>query len=134
MLTDMITYMTSLDSTSAVCTDWGSTFVFNSNLFALVIPEYPNNLICLIPYGGEEPEIGHRDLYNPNLQIWIRNTDPLVAYNTGSSLIHTLHKEQSLVNGVCFALNSAPISTGLDTKGRVNYSCNFHLKVIIDIP
>lgn len=132
MLTDIINYFMGLSLSSPICTSWGAVFKFNKNLFALTIPDSPNNMLCLLPFGGGEPEMGHRDLMNPSLQIWIRNGSPLIAYNTGVSLITTLHKEQTLINGVCFASNSAPISVGLDDKGRASYSCNFSLKWIVE--
>ena len=134
MISDVIDYMVDLDATSDPCVQWGTTFKFTGssrNLFGFVLPDTPDNAVCINPYGGAEPTASHKDILNPNFQVWIRNKEPKKSYELAIALIKEFHKNNQIVKGVCFALSSSPVPVGLDTKGRQSFTINFTLKWVI---
>lgn len=131
MLTDMVTYLTGLVAGNAVVSAWGAALVLNTNLFVHKVPDSPNDLIVLTPYGGPPPDT-ERKVMNMNLQIRLRSKTPAKAYNTGVELIKALHVNGTITDGVTFAINSSPLPLGLDEKGRFTYTVNFRIKYIYE--
>lgn len=132
-LDSFVTYFTNIDTSSVVLTAFNDgvtsdAFVFGTNLFGLVVPSMPDNIIAIIPYdGGTSPDI-ERQVINPRIQVIIRHTAPKAAYDTAMACIFRLHKKGTIIDGLCLSVNSNPLSLGLDDNGRQLYSVNFALK------
>lgn len=133
MLDDFITYFTELDASNTIVATFNDgessdTFVLSTNLFALVIPDLPDNIVVINPYeGGSLPDT-RRLVINPRVQILIRHTNPKAAYDVGLLLIKALHMNTTIIDGLCQSVNSNPFNVGPDDTGRNRYSVNFALK------
>jgi len=66
-------YLTSLTATNPICSEFGSTFTFGTNLFMYLEPDSPSSCVTIIPYGGAPVDSsGYK--YESYVQMRIRST------------------------------------------------------------
>lgn len=124
MLENIIVYLESLTNLAPAVQKFGATFVFNTNLFSLILPSSPNNIVLVTPYAGESVNT-RSQVCSPNLQLMIRHATSKVGYDTANALIYELHKNTTILHGTCLAKNSVPNILPLDDVGRSIFTINF---------
>lgn len=127
------TYLTGLAASHAIPTAWGARFVKGTNLFLYTAPDNILNSLTIVPYQGSKPDTIKPDVYYPNIQIWIKNKTPHIAVDTGIELIKAIHRENTIINGVIFSLDSSPRIIGLDDVGTYHVTVNFQNKFVLPL-
>jgi len=119
LVEDLETYFLSLTATSAICSNFGTTFTSNANLFIVVEPASPTNSLTIIPYGGSPPDNRHKYAQYPSVQIRIKASTAAKGYKTGQAVINTMHQNDRVGSNIkmkCFCKNSAPIFLKFDEE------------------
>ena len=119
LVEDLESYFLNLNATSEICTNFGTTFTSNTNLFLVVEPASPTNCVTIIPYGGAPPHTRHRYAQYPSVQIRIKNTNVSTGYKVGQSIINTMHLNDRVGSNIkmkCFARQSSPIFLKYDEE------------------
>lgn len=113
-------------------------FDTDNNVFLNMLPQNPDNVICIYDTGGSGNDIGFPEIRR-NVQVFVRNESAL----TGSTVIWGIYNAliRTEDNGFLFINNrkmliksiSAPVFIGKDTNGLFEYSANFSIITQSDI-
>ena len=128
LLEDLELYFTNLNATSEICTNFGTTFTSNTNLFLVVEPASPTNSVTIIPYGGVPPSTRHTYAQYPSVQIRIKNESLPTGMLTGQSVINAMHMNDRVGSNIpmkCFAKQSNPIFLKYDEEDYPVWVVNF---------
>jgi hypothetical protein len=132
LMQDLGVYFTGLASNNEILSNMvGTQFVANTNLFYVIEPATPNETVTIIPYGGGQPETGHKYAQNPSIQVRVRAEGVARGYKVTQAIINDLHQNVSLgsdIPMVCFALQSSPMFLKWDEEDYPVYVCNFDIK------
>lgn len=126
MLENIITYLENLDNTNTIVQKFGTTFIFGTNLFSLIIPSSPDNIVTVMPYTGRAVDT-RKQVISPLIQLTIRHLSSKAGYDTADAFIYELHKNTTILHGTCLAQNSVPNILPLDDVGRSNFTINFQI-------
>jgi hypothetical protein len=130
---DLESYFLNLNATSEICSNFGTTFTSNSNLFLFVEPASPTNSITIIPYPGIPPDTRHKDAQYPSVQIRIKNTSVPTAYKVTKAVINTLHNNDRVGSNIImklFANQSEPLFLKYDAEDYPVFVANFDAMII----
>lgn len=106
------------------------TVVFKENL-----PDQPDTAVCLYDTGGGPPTLTRGDdTDSPSFQVLSRSADAATALTTLQTVFQGLHGiTETDLHGLhvklLWALQSVPMSLGLDDKQRFLFSQNFRALV-----
>lgn len=133
LLTEVESHFTSLTATNEVCSNFGSTFTSNTNIFKGVVPSSPTDCVVLLPYGGRPPDTRHRSAQYPSIQVRVRATGYAKGYKTTQAIINHLHQNGDVCSsfvGIPFAVQSQPIFLAWDEEKYPVFVCNFDFNII----
>lgn len=106
-----------------------------SDLFVEFLPDSPDNVVAIYSTGGFNFNYSSVLGYdNPTIQVRVRNTDQLAAYNKIAAVydklqgLNTVTLDGSSIINVQ-ALQSAPTTIGRDAKNRAEYTQNYTIMV-----
>lgn len=106
----------------------------SGDIFIAVSPPTPDSCIVITPTGGGKSDM-RMSYDNPSVQIQCRcNQSPMTAYNQMHLIYECLHGMGGVtIDGVyvvsCQALQSAPISLGMDENMRHHFAMNFLFEI-----
>ena len=100
LVEDLEAYFVNLPATSAICTNFGTTFTSNTNLFIVVEPASPTNSLTIIPYGGSPPDTRTRYAQYPSVQIRIKASTAAKGYKVGQAVINSMHQNDRVGSNI----------------------------------
>ncbi len=130
LLSDITDFIASDASIEAA---FGASISVGTNLFISFMPDSPDNVIVVTPYGGSSPELNSKYKHNSHVQVSSRASTFSVAYNTCQEIINQIHYNGNVLSnsrGMLYAIQSSPIFLQREEDRRVIVVCNFEAKFI----
>ena len=130
---DLEIFFRNLNATSEICSNFGTTFTSNTNLFLLVEPASPTSSVTIIPYAGAPPDIRHKDAQYPSVQIRVKSNGVAKAYKITKAVINTLHNNDRVGSNLTikmFANQSEPTFLYWDAENYPVFVANFDALII----
>lgn len=129
VINNVASYLESLNATNPICVALGTT-LNSSNCFLLFAQDTDNDSMVISTYAGGPPEM---DSYkqNPYVQIRFRTSNKQRSYDFQQALIDNLHNKCIDKYTKMFAVNSAPLISGV-TEGSewVISTSNYQIKYV----
>jgi len=128
LLTDISDFIASSTEIEA---EFGASISVGTNVFVAFMPDLPDNVIVVTPYGGSSPELNSKYKHNSHVQISSRASTFSVAYNTCQEIINQAHLNGNVLSnssGMLYAIQSSPIFLQRGEDRRVTVVCNFEAK------
>ena len=110
-------YFVGLASDHAICSAFGTTFTFGTNLFIGIEPNVSVSCITIQPYAGPPPT-PEGDRQESAMQIRLKTNNRQKAITVQQAIINSLHGNQLSGNGYITANNSSPTIIGILEGGE----------------
>ena len=101
-------YLEDLSATHPICSSFGDTLEFSSNLFIGIEPIKTVSTITLIPYSGSPPNMDNQR-QTAALQIRLRTNSRYKSLSVQQACIDNLHTNTLSGNGKMYSRDSAPL-------------------------